>query len=482
MKRSVSILVILLCSILVFSVPSFAAVGNNIDNDFESGWIDGWFLGGEGHGFSIVEDPLIAGNHELKSNSNSAYNAIYFGEYADNIVFQFDYKPNTTGETWGGASIFCGPNGRYDIGLNNGTTHQSRVRIWRAGAEVAYNIHDIVGKGVPALEPQKWSTVKIALQGGRIRVFVNDMLTIDYTDAQPFTEGGFGLRAANADVSYDNIKFYPVSELTTAPMTGYSDDFSTDKMIQESPYNTTPYMDPEGNPFEITDGALVSPDADNYNAIYFGAAQESAVMEFDFKDFGEGAHSGGVSLNTWTLNGGSRYDVAISSNSVGDKKVVIYKGGEEVADNTDATTGKYIPNIPENVWVNCKVVQDGGNIKVYVKDHLCVDYTDSEPLTGGYYGFRAAGSLVGYDNLKFYDIDSLVLSPVSESSESSSSTSSSSTGNSSTTSSSTASSDGGSNPVTGDRSGFGAPLAAMLILAGGAALVIKNRKQTGSAK
>ncbi len=414
MKKTLSVMVILLISVFMFASSSFAAVGNNIDNNFESGWIDGWFQSGEGHGFSIVEDSLNTANHELKSNSQTAYNALYFGEFADNVVMQFDFKPNTTGETWGGVSLRCGPDGRYDIGLNNGTTHQSRVRIWRSGAEVAYNIHESIGKGVPALEPNKWSTIKVALQAGRIRVFANDMLVIDYTDAQPLTVGGFGFRAANADVSYDNLKFYPIADLVVAPMTGYSDDFSTDKMIAESPYNTTPYMDPDGNPFEIANGALLSPDKDNYNAIYFGAAQEKTVMEFDFKDFGSGEHTGGVSLNSWTLNGGARYDIGISSNAIGDKKVVINKGGEEVASNTDAATGKHTPSILENEWTNCKVVQDGGNIKVYVKDVLCVDYTDSEPLTGGYYAFRAANSMVGYDNLSFYAISALVLDPAPE--------------------------------------------------------------------
>lgn len=459
MKKIISLSAIMSVLLLCLSFQSFAAVGNNIDNDFESDWIPGWFQSGEGHGFSIVTDSLNSANHELKSNSTTAYNALYFGEYADNVVFQFDYKPNVaTGETWGGVSVRCGSSGRYDIGLNNGTAHQSRVRIWRAGVEVAYNIHNVSGKGVPELAPLKWSRVKVALQGGRIRIFVNDMLVIDYTDSSPLTSGGFGFRASNADVSYDNVKFYPVSSLSVLPMSGYTDNFSTDKLIAENPYNAPPYFASEGNPFVITDGVLLSPDKTHYNAVYFGAAQYQCEMNFDFRDYGDGENTGGVSLNSWTLNGGIRYDISISSNDVEGNRIVIYRGGEEVASNSDEVTGKSTPDIPLNEWVRCKIVQDYGNIKVYVSDVLCVDYTDSQPLTGGYYGFRAVNSIVGYDNLSFTNLGGGVPS----SSDSSSVTSS----NSVSSSTSTTSIDGDVSPSSGDSNSFFILLCFLVIVGG----------------
>lgn len=171
----------------------------------------------------------------------------------------------------------------------------------------------------------------------------------------------------------------------------------------------------EGDGFEVKEGAFVAKSIDKYNAAYFGEYVENCVFEFDYKDTGEGNHVGGVSLRV----GSARYDLEISSDAIGnDDKVHIWKGGPNQVASCDpkvnAETGKKVPSIPVNTWVNFKVVLEGGHIRVYANDELCMDYQDSLPYTAGGFGIRAFQSRIAYDNMKIYAVSDLKLQSKTE--------------------------------------------------------------------
>ncbi len=165
----------------------------------------------------------------------------------------------------------------------------------------------------------------------------------------------------------------------------------------------------EGDGFKAVNGTFTSANATKYNACYFGQYYEECVFEFDFRDNGDGTHIGGGSLRV----GSARYDVEIVSDAAGiDEKIKIWKGGpNKKASNTMKSTGKGIPAIPLNTWVNVKIALTKSNIKVYVGDVLYVDYTDVLPYTNGGFGLRSQNSDLSYDNMKIYDLADLVLSP-----------------------------------------------------------------------
>jgi hypothetical protein len=442
MKKLVILLLVAVLVTMLGGTFASATVGSNADIDFSSSDLSGY--GQEGANISVVDG-------HLQMTENGLYNALYFGEFADNIVYEFQYRPDApasnSGEYWGGCSLRCGPSGRYDIGLTRGVNHQSRVRIWKAGTEVAYNISTAVGRGVPDLAPQEWSTVKVALAGGNIKVYVNDMLVIDYTDATPFTEGGFGLRAYNAPVSYDNVKFYPLSSLSLDPMHDYAKDFSDSSFLAENPFNGPPFFDPDSDAFEIVSGELRSAYATGFNAVYFGAGQDTGVMEYRMK-LVSGAGVGGSCLNSWSLNGGERYDIAIGS---GAQAVTVYKGSSTIAGSADESTGENNPTLVEGTWYNVKIVRDGDTFKVYINDVLSTEFTDATPLNGGYYGFRTFDSIVAYDDLSVYSLADLNLDPAAFLTPTSS-----------------------PNPQTSDNSS--SPVAVILVVAALAVMVLLSRR------
>ena len=47
---------------------------------------------------------------------------------------------------------------------------------------------------------------KVVCEGANIKVYINDELLIDYTDADPFLNGAVGMRITGATAKYDNIK------------------------------------------------------------------------------------------------------------------------------------------------------------------------------------------------------------------------------------------------------------------------------------
>ncbi len=80
---------------------------------------------------------------------------------------------------------------------------------------VAFDLTKLESK----IEPGAWNLLRVAIQGNRIRVYLNrlhddDGLRIDYTDAtEPVPAGNIGLQANGGGVWFDNVVVLPIEEL-----------------------------------------------------------------------------------------------------------------------------------------------------------------------------------------------------------------------------------------------------------------------------
>ena len=162
----------------------------------------------EGDGFAVQDGAFVA-------KSTDKYDACYFGEYYESCVFEFDFKDFGDGNHVGGASLHVA-SARYDVEVcSNGVNDDEKIRIWKGGPnKKASNTMKTTGKGIPDIPVGQWVNVKIAMTKDNIKVYVNDVLYVDYTDALPYTAGGFGLRSSNSKIGYDNMKIYDLADLT----------------------------------------------------------------------------------------------------------------------------------------------------------------------------------------------------------------------------------------------------------------------------
>jgi hypothetical protein len=86
----------------------------------------------------------------------------------------------------GGANVYyrVSDNGRYFIALDEGGLQLRKESAWGT-------IFDLTSEGVP-LRPNTWYDLEIAGEQGNIRVCVNDVLRLEYTDDDPLLQGTIG--------------------------------------------------------------------------------------------------------------------------------------------------------------------------------------------------------------------------------------------------------------------------------------------------
>ena len=111
-----------------------------------------------------------------------------------------------------GADLSAGANflqGYYVGLLNNG------VQL----AKLNYNSTELARTTGESFAFDTKYNLKVEVQGSTIRVYVDNVLKIDYTDTDPIFSGKAGLRAVNCNVKFDNFSIEP-SNLDYIQMTG----------------------------------------------------------------------------------------------------------------------------------------------------------------------------------------------------------------------------------------------------------------------
>jgi MFS family permease len=175
-------------------VPAGVLTGNrgilSFSDDFEDGVADGWHLD---PGWRVE---LADGNYVLRCEGNAWETARPDVTRAGNYAVEADFMLLS-----GHFSPFVRAYGDnyYSVLMKN---HEATLRKRVAGnfVELAHADVDIGS--------DRWHSLEIALDGGSIKVYIDDELEIDYWDDEPLPEGNFFF-GSDSDACVDNISVRP---------------------------------------------------------------------------------------------------------------------------------------------------------------------------------------------------------------------------------------------------------------------------------
>jgi hypothetical protein len=185
---------------LAFTI-AILAVGKGLErdllsfsDDFEDDAADGWDLGS---GWAVVLDD---GSYVLEGDGSGSANP--------NVVYARDYILEADFKLQAGFLDFSVRYRGYCC-----TCHHYIVWIDDSGIELRkfdYREHLTLDTSQIEIGTGQWHSVKIALKGDNIRVYIDDELRISYEDADPPPAGGFEVRSdADSVVRVDNISVRP---------------------------------------------------------------------------------------------------------------------------------------------------------------------------------------------------------------------------------------------------------------------------------
>lgn len=277
-----------------------------------------------------------------------------------------------------------------DSGIVFGLTDNGLANYWEEG--VSYYEFFITGwngvylakinngwnelKSLPCgMQPNVEYTLKVEWKDGNIRCYVDDVMYIDYTDANPLTGTKYGYRAIGSGVEYgvitttDTVSEHIVPPIDYNIVSGNAKE--ADGKITSMMPNTL-LTNKEGS---FTDGTITA-------TIKTVAGSDSGIV-FGFTDNGK--------TNFWEDKDVSYYFFFINVN--GDAYLA-KAGGEPAWQQCGAVT--HIADFNAANTYTLKVVRNGNNIKCYVNDTLYVDFTDEAALSGTKYGYRAQAAGVEY--------------------------------------------------------------------------------------
>jgi hypothetical protein len=187
-------------------------------DDFNDGNADGWTTAGDWNWY------VDNGEYVVEQGSGTTQGSFSLAGELDwtNYIFEVDVKGETAIDKIVLARYTDDTN-NYGVNLRSGFNDISLDRAYTPVASASFeNTNEV------------WYHFKIILVGPRIWVYVNDILSIDYTDHNPppITHGKIGLKGWNGStVRFDNIvvrgltnQYLPLVSKPCLPL--YTDDFS----------------------------------------------------------------------------------------------------------------------------------------------------------------------------------------------------------------------------------------------------------------
>jgi len=175
-----------------------ASIGYSpFNDDFEDGNADGWQLES---GWSIINDK---GNYVLQGTEHKWVNAGL--ESWTDYTFESRVKLIEDGMhiNYRFSNI-----GRYGIGVHEGGLNLMKTIFEK-------NLHTQLAQADFPLAKNTWNKIKIVGKGSNIKVYVNNVLRINYTDNEPLLNGRIAFE------SFDNSKIY-VDDINVTPEKGES--------------------------------------------------------------------------------------------------------------------------------------------------------------------------------------------------------------------------------------------------------------------
>jgi len=174
----------------------------SFSDNFEDGVADGWKLD---PGWGVVDDN---GNHVLDGQGQDSQNAWPRVTSAEDYLLEahfqlisglFQFEVRSTYKSKTGYIVWV---------------YQDRVNL---GKNTGGNLIDLAGTAAE-IGFKRWHRIDIALNGGNIKVYIDDELKIDYWDNEPLPAGSFGISSHQGSwVRLDNILVKPYADSTSAP-------------------------------------------------------------------------------------------------------------------------------------------------------------------------------------------------------------------------------------------------------------------------
>lgn len=239
-----------------------------------------------------------------------------------------------------------------------------------------------------------WYTVKVEARENNIKVYVDDALCVEYTDAEDIRpEGIFGFASwgANFDVDDISIISYDEPKAEEAVPSPDAETAAEEAAAVTGPVNLLPLITAEaGNIQQLEDGSVrvAGRNADNTGDAYTDSWH---ILQKHVSDF-ELTFDYTPQLTGWNMdricfrcakdeNGWNQYQLLLFGDQFGEgaSGVRIVKG-----EAMDPAFGYYNMAFEAGVKYEFKLVVTGNNVKVYLGEELIID-TDLPTFEGGEY-------------------------------------------------------------------------------------------------
>lgn len=181
--------------VLLFLTIYLTSCGTNTQQLFQEN-SDDWLEYGDGSWDFI--------NNELTGKATKMGTFVMSEQKFDNLLLTLEFKPDSLVNS--GVFIRCSEK-------NISSTDCYEINIWDTHPNQDSRTGSIVKKAAPLAIVNtngKWNTYKILAQDDRIKVWVNEILTADYSD-NALSNGYLGLQAAGkGEIQFRNIKIKPL--------------------------------------------------------------------------------------------------------------------------------------------------------------------------------------------------------------------------------------------------------------------------------
>lgn len=334
--------------------PQPPTVNGLLKENFEDGLANGWTsVGGT---WSIVPDSTM-GNQALRQSSTTAG---AFSVSTPNFIGGPDYavqtriKINVFGSN-GSVQLharYTDP-GNYYYLLANASSPNPEVQLKKKYQGVTTTLQIVPF----AISSGAWNTLRLQVDGGSIKGYVNGNLLINVTDTD-LTSGSVRLGGNNVDVKFDDV------------VVSMADDFEDS--------NANGWITSNGTWFVMADGSSVltqsDPAAAQFTAYRGSPTWTNYGIEARIKVMTFGS-SGSAALRARFTDTSNNYYLLVNGT-----QAVLKKKKNGVT--TTLSTQPFVVNL--GTWYKVRLVATGANIEGWIDGIRVISVVDRDPLPGGF--------------------------------------------------------------------------------------------------
>lgn len=345
----------------------FASLATSYFNDFAAGNDNGWTRYGGTWS--------AAGGAYTVTSANADKSIVTPYVSLLNYSVEADVKLNNAGQ---GSLIFdvTGPSVNVDGFVGYGAGIDSNGTVWLGRFNNGFTSLASVPMTIATGTAYH---LKVAKNNGRMQVYVNGVLKIDFTDTT-YKRGTIGVRGGFGNsATFDNV--------TVTPFT-YSNDFASNEDGGWTHYGGT--WSVASGEYTVASDAAISKSVLNNPVTGTNYTIEGSIR---VNNSGQGSLIWDVTNPGVGTDSFKGYGAGIDTNGT------VWLGK---FNNNYTQLGSAAASLPANTWHQIKIVITGFRIQVYVNNVLRIDVTDSS-YNNGSFGVRGGfGNNVSFDNLKVY--------------------------------------------------------------------------------